>query len=251
MCPARISMDSDNNLIMAAVRGQYDISPEDETIVVEPTSELESPEKEKCGPGRPPKPKEAPHNVSISYTLIMFSYSEMKKPKARRSGEPAIIKFLNDKPFDTLKAQILKCISEALKPKKLAYYNYKVTFTVAWHQTLPLSLKKQSEFYHLLECLSKMKAPAAKILVEASKKPDPPTTSEDSDTSQGSNSDSDWKKKKMKKKDPSELPLNVELESPLHRLIPWYIYINFTPIHSIPIGQAKPKASLTLKGPAV
>jgi hypothetical protein len=105
----------------------------------------------------------------------MFSYSEMKKPKARRSGEPAIIKLSNDEPFNTLKAQILKCISEALKPKKLAYDDYKVTFTVARHQTSPLSLKKQSEFDHLLECVLKMKAPAAKILVEASKKPDPPT----------------------------------------------------------------------------
>jgi hypothetical protein len=34
--------------------------------------------------------------VSISYTLVMFSYSEMKKPKAKRSGEPAIIKLSND-----------------------------------------------------------------------------------------------------------------------------------------------------------
>ncbi|KAG1725773.1 hypothetical protein EDD22DRAFT_853643 [Suillus occidentalis] len=227
------SIDSDDDSTTAAVRDQYDTSPEDETIVVEPTSELESPENEKRGPGRPPKPKEVPpppHNVSISYTLIMFSYSEMKKPKARRSGEPAIIKLSNDKPFDTLKAQILKCISEALKPKKLAYDDYKVTFTVARHQTSPLSLKKQSEFDHLLECVLKMKAPAAKILVEASKKPDPPTpkkkrrhdggeqTSEDSDMSQGSNSDSDRKKKKKKKKDPSELPLNVELSAQMKLL---------------------------------
>jgi hypothetical protein len=46
-------MDSDDDSITAAVRDQYDTSPEDETIVVEPTSELESPENEKRGPGRP------------------------------------------------------------------------------------------------------------------------------------------------------------------------------------------------------
>lgn len=99
----------------------------------------------------------------------------MKKPKAKRSGEPAIIKLSNNEPFDTLRAQVLKCISEALKPKKLAYDDYKVTFTVARHQTSSLSLKKQSEYDHMLECVLKMKAPAAKIVVEALKKPDPLT----------------------------------------------------------------------------
>lgn len=50
----------------------------------------------------------------------------------------------------------------------------KVTFIVAQHQTLPLSLKKQLEFDHLLEYVLKMKVPAANILIKALKKPDPP-----------------------------------------------------------------------------
>jgi len=75
----------------------------------------------------------------------------MKKAKAKRSRETAIIKLSNDKPFDTLKAQILRCISEALNLKKLAYDNYRITFTVTQHQTSPLSLKKESEYEHLLE----------------------------------------------------------------------------------------------------
>jgi len=41
----------------------------------------------------------------------------------------------------TDKAQILKGISEALKPKKLDYDDYKIMFTINWHQTAPLSLK--------------------------------------------------------------------------------------------------------------
>jgi hypothetical protein len=77
----------------------------------------------------------------------------------------------NDKPFNTLKAQDLKCISEALKPKKLAYDDYRIAFTVAQHQASPLSLKKESEYEHLLECVLKMKTPAVKILIEASRKP--------------------------------------------------------------------------------
>ncbi|KAG0695530.1 hypothetical protein DFH29DRAFT_1030155 [Suillus ampliporus] len=222
------SMNSDDDSITAAVRDLHDISPEDETIVVESTSNrlVDSLEITKHGPGHPLKPKEVPLplNVSISYTLIMFSYLEMKKPKARRSGEPVIIKLSNDKPFDTLKAQVLKSISEALKPKKLAYDDYKVTFTVAWHQTSSLSLKKQSEYDHMLKCVLKMKAPAAKILVKALKKPNPPMTSGDSDASQGTNSDSDGntrkkkKKKKKKKKDPSELPLNVKFAAQMKLL---------------------------------
>jgi hypothetical protein len=82
-----------------------------------------------------------------------------------------IPKLSNDKPFNTLKAQVLKCISEALKPKKLGYNDYRITFTVARHQTSSLSLKKESEYEHLLECVLKMKAPAVKILIEASRKP--------------------------------------------------------------------------------
>ncbi|KAG0692142.1 hypothetical protein DFH29DRAFT_1009282 [Suillus ampliporus] len=97
------SMNSDDDSITAAVRDLHDISPEDETIVVESTSDklVDSLEITKHGPGHPLKPKEVPLslNVSISYTLVMFSYLEMKKPKARRSGEPVIIKLSNDKPL--------------------------------------------------------------------------------------------------------------------------------------------------------
>ncbi|KAG1852248.1 hypothetical protein DFJ58DRAFT_791257 [Suillus subalutaceus] len=81
----------------------------------------------------------------------------------------------------------------------------------------------------MLECVLKMKAPAAKIVIEALKKPDPLTkrkhgddSSGDSDASQGTDSKSDSntrkKKKKKKKKDPSELPLNIELSAQMKLL---------------------------------
>jgi hypothetical protein len=54
---------------------------------------------------------------------------------------------------------------------KLAYDDYRIAFTVAQHQTSPLPLKKESEYEHLLECVLKMKPPAVKILIEASRKP--------------------------------------------------------------------------------
>ncbi|KAF9230878.1 hypothetical protein BU15DRAFT_64532 [Melanogaster broomeanus] len=68
-----------------------------------------------------------PQNVLISCTIIMYSYREMKKPKPKREGETAMVKLSSDEPFDTLKAQILKVISEALNPKLLAYDDYKIT----------------------------------------------------------------------------------------------------------------------------
>jgi len=57
----------------------------------------------------------------------------------------------------TDKAQILKCISEALKPKQPDYDDYKIMFTINRHQTAPLSLKKPTEYEYLVECASKMK----------------------------------------------------------------------------------------------
>ncbi|KIK77656.1 hypothetical protein PAXRUDRAFT_166136, partial [Paxillus rubicundulus Ve08.2h10] len=86
----------------------------------------------------------------ISCTIIMYSYREMKKPKARQEGETVMVKLSSDEPFDTLQAQILKVISEALNPKLLTYDDYKITFTVPQHQMSPLSLKKESEYAHLL-----------------------------------------------------------------------------------------------------
>ncbi|KAG2065185.1 hypothetical protein BDR04DRAFT_1122038 [Suillus decipiens] len=157
---------------------------------------------------------------------------EMKKPKTKRSKETAIIKLYQDEPFDTLKAQILKCISESLKPKKLNYDNYKIMFTILCHQTAPLSLKKTAEYEHLVECAVRMKTPAVKLLIEAlkdqtSKKwkngdaEGDDVKASDSDTSQSSGSDSDsqkGKKKKKKKKLVKELPLNIELSAQIKLL---------------------------------
>ncbi|KAG1842422.1 hypothetical protein F4604DRAFT_1938803 [Suillus subluteus] len=102
------SMDSDDDSIMAAVRHQYDISPEDETIVVEPTSELESPENEKRGPGRPPKPKEVPpppHNISISYTLydsvFILGNEETKKATGGANNVACLAPKFKDMPEST------------------------------------------------------------------------------------------------------------------------------------------------------
>ncbi|KAG1884553.1 hypothetical protein F4604DRAFT_1918984 [Suillus subluteus] len=191
---------------------------------------------DKRGPGRPRKQKEAPpapQNAMISYSLVMYSFEQMKKPKTKRSEETAIIKLYQDEPFDTLKAQILKCISESLKPKKLDYDDYKIMFTVLRHQTAPLSLKKTAEYEHLVECAVRMKTPAVKLLIEAlkdqtaskkRKNGDPEgdgAKASDSDTSQssGSNSDSQkGKKKKKKKKLVKELPLNIELSAQIKLL---------------------------------
>ncbi|KAJ8589759.1 hypothetical protein M405DRAFT_861920 [Rhizopogon salebrosus TDB-379] len=165
----------------------------------------------------------------------------MKKPKTKRSEETAIIKLSQVEPFDTLKAQVLKCISEALKPKKLDYDDYKIVFTINRHQTAPLSLKKPAEYEHLVECAIKMKTPAVKLLIEALKDStstasrkkrksgsdadtdgDGAKASGDSDTSRGSSDSNNQKRKKNKKKkkklEPKELPLNVELTAQIKLL---------------------------------
>ncbi|KAG2071985.1 hypothetical protein BDR04DRAFT_1153981 [Suillus decipiens] len=195
---------------------------------------------DKCGPGCPQKQKEAPpapQNVTISYSLIMYLFQQMKKPKTKRSKETVIIKLYQDKPFNTLKAQILKCISESLKLKKLNYDDYKIMFTISCHQTAPLSLKKTAEYEHLVECAVRMKTPAVKLLIEALKDPnqtavhlnkwknsDPEgdgVKATDSDTSQSSDSNSNdqkAKKKKKKKKLVRELPLNIKLSAQIKLL---------------------------------
>ncbi|KAG1814990.1 hypothetical protein EV424DRAFT_1541216 [Suillus variegatus] len=175
----------------------------------------------------------APQNVTISYSLVMYSFEQMKKPKMKRSEKTAIIKLYQDKPFDTLKAQILKCISKSLKPKKLKYDDYKIMFTILRHQTAPLSLKKTAEYEHLVECAVRMKTPAVKLLIEAlkdqtaskkQKNSNPEgdgAKASDSDTSQSSGSDSGSqkaKKKKKKKKLVKELPLNIKLSAQIKLL---------------------------------
>lgn len=109
--------------------------------------------------------------ATISYTIIMYSYREMKKPKSKRNEESAILKLGSDEPFDTFKGQLLATINETLKPKWIRFEDYKITFTVPRHQTSPLSLKKDSEYAHLVECACKTKSPVVKIFIEGVKEP--------------------------------------------------------------------------------
>lgn len=144
-----ISMVADDDL-------QYSPSTNDsgeQTIVVEESLEPETLDIEKRGPGRPRKQKEgmtealhvscrsvshwcislAPplQNMLISYTLVMYSFAQMKKPKMKRSEETAIIKLSQDEPFDTLKAQILNeipsCISCCNDTHSFVHIKYDAT----------------------------------------------------------------------------------------------------------------------------
>ncbi|KAG0691673.1 hypothetical protein DFH29DRAFT_1010492 [Suillus ampliporus] len=234
----KLSMPDDENMLQSS---SMDNSG-NQTIVVDGNPDESEPVEvlKKRAPSRPQKQKEAPpapQNVMISYSLVMYSFEQMKKPKMKRSKETAIIKLNQDQPFDIIKAQVLKCISESLKLKKLDYDDYKIMFTILCHQTAPLLLKKTTEYEHLVKCAIRMKTPTMKLLIKAMKDPNQTAVhlkkqknsnpeedgakASDSDMSQASDSNSDCqkgKKKKKKKKLDKELPLNVELSTQIKLL---------------------------------
>lgn len=92
----------------------------------------------------------------------------MKKAKSSRTPERSdIVDLRSDKPFDTLKAQVLVKIADILNPNQLKYDDYNITFTVPRKITNPLPLDSAAKYQHLVTHALQIKTmPSAKIAVE-------------------------------------------------------------------------------------
>ena len=97
----------------------------------------------------------------------MFSVAQMKKPaKQRGDSTSTYLVFRSTEPWDTLKAQLLAKISSTLKPQKLAFDDYTLSFTVPRHSKNPLPLSLTQDFQQLLQrTLKTKKDPTAIILL--------------------------------------------------------------------------------------
>ena len=72
-----------------------------------------------------------PAATKISYTLDIYSISQMKKlTKSRGDPKCSVMVMNSDEPWDTFKAQALTRIEKVLKPPTISFDNYKVTFMV-------------------------------------------------------------------------------------------------------------------------
>jgi hypothetical protein len=67
---------------------------------------------------------------SITYILSIFSADEIKKAVAKRCPKTLSLQLTTDEPWDTIKAQLLVKISQALNPKVIDYNNYTVMFFI-------------------------------------------------------------------------------------------------------------------------
>ncbi|KAG0696077.1 hypothetical protein DFH29DRAFT_813490, partial [Suillus ampliporus] len=100
----------------------------------------------------------------ISYMVLILSASKMKKPKSKREPVNASIDLRTDKPWDTLKAQILVKISAVINPRMLCFDNYLLTYHIS--QVLPkpgLSFSTQADYDGMMKCVNGMAAKAPNV----------------------------------------------------------------------------------------
>ncbi|KAG1720312.1 uncharacterized protein EDB91DRAFT_1088882 [Suillus paluster] len=66
----------------------------------------------------------------VSYIITVFSAAEMKKAKTKYEPISASVNLNSDEPWDTLKAQVLVKISNAIKPRVLNFDDYALTYQI-------------------------------------------------------------------------------------------------------------------------
>lgn len=104
-------------------------------------------------------PAPGPVTKEVSYIITVFSAAEMKKAKTKREPINASVNLNSDEPWDTLKAQVLVKISNAIKPRILNFNDYALTYQIP--RVLPkpgLSLITQADFDAMMKCVNGMNA---------------------------------------------------------------------------------------------
>ena len=84
------------------------------------------------------------------YILSIFSADEIKKAVAKRSPKMLSLQLSTDEPWDTIKAQFLIKISQALNPKVIDYNNYTVMFFIPHIFPKPGAPLQSDDDYKLL-----------------------------------------------------------------------------------------------------
>jgi len=107
-----------------------------------------------------------PAAMKISYTLNIYSISQMKKlTKSRGDPKCSVIVMNSDEPWDTFKAQALMRIGKVLKPPTISFDNYKVTFMVPRLQKTT-DLEDEQSYGFMVGRATRSSDPTAIICIE-------------------------------------------------------------------------------------
>ena len=102
------------------------------------------------------------HNILVvvpvpkmSYQLKLAPKSELKKQPHKCKNQVCILSLSADLDWDRVKAQILVKIEDWMKPKKLAFDDYDVCFTVPCKVSDPTPLTTEDDYDFLLKNVGK------------------------------------------------------------------------------------------------
>ncbi|KAF8877867.1 hypothetical protein BD779DRAFT_1613105 [Infundibulicybe gibba] len=92
--------------------------------------------------------------------------AEGKKDLKKRNGTNTYIKLDDNEPFDTFKAQVLVRIEKYLKPSKLDFSNYDISFSIPRISPSPIAVAQEEDYKVLLERIAKHKDRSANVYVQ-------------------------------------------------------------------------------------
>ena len=106
----------------------------DATTIVPQKRSCEKPRKKSpvptTVPAAVPTTVPAPDSILFTYVSTIFSVADMEKAVSKRTPRSLSFQLRSDKPWDTVKAQILVRISTALNPPILDYAHYRVVLSI-------------------------------------------------------------------------------------------------------------------------
>ena len=107
-----------------------------------------------------------PAATKISYTIDIYSISQMKKiAKTRGDPKRSVMVLNSDEPWDTFKAQTLTRVEKVLKPPTISFDDYKVTFTVPRLQKTT-DLEDEESYEFMIGRATRSGDPTAVICIE-------------------------------------------------------------------------------------
>ncbi len=91
----------------------------------------------------------------------------MKKDSKKRGESKTVLMELGDElVWDTWKAQLLVKIDKVLKPKKISFDDYDITFSIPRVHPKPTVLNDEGSYKFMVSRASKGKAPNVSVTVE-------------------------------------------------------------------------------------
>jgi len=91
---------------------------------------------------------------------------EMEKGEKQWKPSNTFLQLKSDLEWDTIKAQLLEKISQALCPKTISYTEYDITWVVPRYQSSHMQLQTEDDYKFLLAHALKQKEPTVSVKIE-------------------------------------------------------------------------------------